>query len=592
MKVKEDIGRIRYAVKLSKYIKGMKAYLFISFFFNLMYKVMPIIANLVISFIISNALRGNKECVRTLFHIVIVLVLLSIFFAYGDMLISHDMAYRILAKLREITYEKIDELSPAAMENKHSGELTNIVLEDIEQLEWFFAHTIAQIIVAILLPITGLILLGKASMWLPLTLFPFIFLMILVPVFHSEKANQQGVQVRYIFAELNTRIVDGIQGIKDIISFGWQSEYFEKYKKTLEDHQNAQLDYALRGGTETRYFQLIIGLGILCGEAVAAILITKKQMDIIYLLPVLSLCSVIFIPLQEVFTMSTNYGLLFGAARRVFELLQMKPAITDLGTMDTKNVLNKGKSKDHVCVEFQDIAFCYPSDDNRTNEPILKNLSFKINTGETVALVGASGSGKTTVARLLQRFWDVDKGEIKINGINIKEIQMNALREIITVVPQEVYLFNLSVIENLRLAKSDATEKEIYNALEYAQATGFIERLPEGYNTILGERGFRLSGGEKQRLSIAQAFLKNSPVLILDEASANLDAETERKINVAVNRLREGRATLVIAHRLSTIQSADRIVVIQDGSIVGVGTFDMLIKECPYFVSLIEGETV
>ena len=187
----------------------------------------------------------------------------------------------------------------------------------------------------------------------------------------------------------------------------------------------------------------------------------------------------------------------------------------------------------------------------------------------------------------MQRFWDVQGGSISINGIDIRELSLYALRSAVTVVPQEVYLFNVSVEENLRLAKADASKEEIIKACKQAQADEFIRKLPQGYNTVLGERGLRLSGGERQRLSIAQAILKDAPVLVLDEASANLDAENEKLINRAINQLKKGRATLVIAHRISTIRSADRIVLLEGGKVLAQGTYAKLMDSCPYFSQLI-----
>lgn len=281
--------------------------------------------------------------------------------------------------------------------------------------------------------------------------------------------------------------------------------------------------------------------------------------------------------------MSGNYGLIFGAAKRVLGLFAMEPTVKDDGKERLANLRD-------VEVKFDNVKFTYPGTENEVNQPVLNGLSFSFKTGETVALVGVSGGGKTTAARLLQRFWDVDSGSISINGTDIRQFSLNTLREYVTVVPQEVYLFNMSVSDNLKLAKLDSTDEEVHIAARQAQAERFIERLPHGYGTVIGERGLRLSGGEKQRLSIAQAFLKDAPILVLDEASANLDAENERLINKAVQSLKQGRATLVIAHRISTIRSADRVVVIQDGQAVGNGTYDSLIKSCSYFKKLIGDE--
>ncbi|MDO5425521.1 MAG: ABC transporter ATP-binding protein [Eubacteriales bacterium] len=584
--MERTITRAGYVLRLCRYIKGMKIYLALSVLFNLLFKLTPIVIGLVTAYLINAAVLGDIRYLWQTFAVICALIVLSAIFAYLDVLVSHDMAYRILAQLRDTAYDKIDELAPAAMEGEHSAALTSIVLEDVEQLEWFYAHVIGQLIVAIVIPSAALLFLGYCSPVLPLALIPFIVLMVAVPVFFAKKANTQGVNVKECYAELNARIVDGVQGMKDIISFGWQDTFFARFEKALRAHQDAQMAYAVRSGEESRRFLLVMGLGSLCGELTAAILTVTGRLDAVWLIPVFQLCGAIFGPLQDALTMSTNYGLIFGAAKRLFHLLERKPAVQD--TPDSREM--HLKNEEPVTVAFENVGFAYPSESENACEPVLKNFSFSFSTGETVALVGASGSGKTTVSRLLQRFWDVDGGSIRINGTDIRNVKLDSLRDLITVVPQEVYLFHLSVTENLRLAKADASMEEIEEAAKAAQADAFIHRLPKGYDTLLGERGLRLSGGEKQRISIAQAFLKNAPVLVLDEASANLDSETERQVNLAVNRLKKGRATLVIAHRVSTIKSADRIIVLHDGIAEAEGTYAELMEQCAYFRRLVGGE--
>lgn len=586
--MEQNISRIGYAVRLSKYIKGMWKYLGISILFNFLFKITPVLISLLTAYMINSVILGNTEYVWQIFTTVCCLVIMSAVFAYLNVLVSHDLAYRILAKLRNVAYDKIDELAPAAMEGQHSAGLTSIVLEDVEQLEWFYAHVIGQIVVAILIPALSLVFLGILSPIIPLALIPFIVAMLIVPIFSSKKANNQGVAVKKAYAVLNEQIVDGTQGIKDIISFGWQNSFFTKFNKALLQHRDSQMNYALRSGDESRKIQLIIGVGTLCGEITAAILTVNGYLEAAWLIPVFQLCSAIFVPLQDALTMSTNYGLIFGAAKRIFDLLEMKPVVKQAENA-VQIPVDFSASERRVKVAFEQVGFCYPSKEEKETKEVLKNVTFAFTTNETVALVGASGSGKTTISRLLQRFWDVNRGSIKINGMDIKAADIESLREIVTVVPQDVYLFNLSVADNLRIARSEASMDEIVEAAKMAQADGFIRKLPNGYDTMLGERGVRLSGGEKQRISIAQAFLKNSPILVLDEITANLDSETERQINMAVERLKKGRATMVIAHRVSTIRSADRIIVLNHGEIIANDTYDNLMEHCEYFRQLIGG---
>lgn len=584
-----DFSRIGYVFKLIQYVEGMKKNLCLAILFNVVFKCIPLIISVLSAYMVSAALAGNSADMFNLFVGIAVLVILSGVFSYLNVLVSHDMAYRILRDLRNAAYDKVDELAPAAMLGKRSGEIISTVLEDVELLEWFYAHTIGQVVVAILLPLVSLALIWMVSPTVVFVLIPFIIVLILIPALNVRKSNDQGKASRKKFAVLNAQIIDGVQGLKDIISFQWQKVFFDRFSNASKDYHNAQLTYALRSADESRLFSLLMGAGGLAAQATVAVMAITGQIEMVLLLPVFVLCSAIFTPLQDALTMSTNYGLIFAASKRLFDLFSEEATIEDTGDISSEYVLKQDPDK--ITVSFEHIAFSYPTQNGENDSlSLINDLTFRFSTGETVALVGASGSGKTTVTRLLQRFWDVEKGGIYINGFDIRELSLNGLHELITVVPQEVYLFNMSVADNLRLAKLNATDNELIEVAKEAQADQFIQTLPHGYDTITGERGLRLSGGEKQRIAIAQAFLKDAPILVLDEASASLDSETERLINIAVNQLKEGRATLVIAHRISTIKSADRIIVLKDGVVEAEGSYDELLVRSAYFSALVGDE--
>ena len=582
--MKHEKTRIGYAVQLSKYIKGFRAYLFAAIFCNMTFKILPLVMGLVTSYLVSSVLLGETRQVVNLLITAGVLVILTSLFSYLDVQVSHDMAYRILTQLRDRCYDKLDVLAPAALMEQRSGDMISIILGDVETLEWFYAHTIGQLVVAFVVPAAALIFMGMISWYLPLVIIPFIIVLILIPRHSAGKANEQGSIVKNATGTLNSIIVDGVQGIKDIISFRWQQEYFKRFFAANRAYSDASIAYAKRRGNETRSISLVMEFAALVVDVVTIYLVVSGNVPVLWLMPLFVLASAIFSPIQEALAMSTNYGLIFGAAERVIKLFSTEPMVADTGK-------ESFQPAEEVEIAFDDVKFSYPGmTKDEENPPVLNGLSFSFYTGETVALVGASGSGKTTAARLLQRFWDVDQGSITINGNDIRNLTLSSLRDTVTVVPQDVYLFNLSVAENLRLAKLNATDEDIREAAIKARADEFIQKLPDGYSTPIGERGLRLSGGEKQRLSIAQAFLKNSPVLVLDEASANLDAENERLINQAVSHLKKGRATLVIAHRISTIRSADRIVVVKDGKALAEGTYEDLLRNCPDFRKLIGDE--
>ena len=373
----------------------------------------------------------------------------------------------------------------------------------------------------------------------------------------------------------------------------------------IEKFNTAVFEDSKRRITQSQLLSFLILTASFAVTIVAALLVKRGRLSPLWFLPVLTLSSAFLSPITDALNMSTQYGLIFAAAKRLFNLLLTEPEVYDTGVKTVEDVMAAGKvdgvenangagksTGTEMRITFENVVFTYPQHDaEKQNPKVLNGLSFTVKTGETLALVGRSGSGKTTTARLLQRLRELDAGAITINGIDIRELRLKALRDIITVIPQDVYLFNTTIEENLRLAKRDASFQEIQAAATQAQAASFIEQLPDGYGTVIGERALKLSGGEKARLAIAQAFLKNSPVLVLDEASANLDSENESKINEAVTQLKKGRITLAIAHRLSTIKAADRIIVLKDGRVEAEGSFPHLMQSSAYFRELIgEGD--
>ena len=583
--------------KLMRYIKGYGTKFAFAISTNLLYKITPVAIGFVVSLMVGHTLAGRFDAAQSLFIASIVLVIAGTLLHYLDILVAHDMAYRILADLRNVMYKKLDEIAPAATEDKQSGDLMSVTMEDVELLEWFYAHTISQTVVAFVVPLSVLILLGTFHWSLPLVLLLFIIALITIPFVMGKSSNKQGVNLRVKLGGLNARTVDGIQGIKDIVSFRWQKHFFKRFTDTAQEFNRASVSYESRAAAERGLMALLISAAALMMTVMIVRLSVSGVVEAHWILPLMSVSALIFIPLSEALNMSTNYGNIFAAAGRVFDVFQIEPCVHDTGTKKAEDVPNP----QYVTASFCNVSFLYPSRAHvraantacgRTekkevvNPKVLDGVSFSFTKGESMALVGASGSGKSTSAKLLQRFWDVDSGKITINGINIKELTIDALREFVTLVPQEIYLFNMSERENLLLAKPSASEDEIRNACHNAQLDSVIEKLPKGTDTIIGERGLRLSGGEKQRIAIAQAFLKNSPLLVLDESSANLDSETERLINSAVSQLKKGRATLIIAHRISTIRSADRIVFLHNGKVKGTGTYDELISNHPEFSDL------
>ncbi len=315
--------------------------------------------------------------------------------------------------------------------------------------------------------------------------------------------------------------------------------------------------------------------------AVAAVQVSRGELDPTLYPVAVTLAIFVFGPIHAIASVAQNLGIVFASADRAFHLLREPAPVTDApGAAPPDSDLEPR-------VSFAGVTFGYPGGGG----PALQDVSLEIAPGETVALVGHSGAGKTTCASLLMRFWDADAGAIAIGGHDVRHLPQRFLREIIGWVPQDIYLFNSSLRENIRMARPGATDAEVENAARAAQAHDFIIDMPGGYDTVAGERGVQMSGGQRQRIAIARALLKDSPVLVLDEAVSSLDARNEQELNLALHAVREGRATLVIAHRLSTIRSADRIVVLEEGRVVEQGTHDGLLAHGHTYPLLIAAQT-
>jgi ABC-type multidrug transport system fused ATPase/permease subunit len=471
---------------------------------------------------------------------------------------------KFLAKLRQATYEHLIRLPMNFFNKRRVGELNSRIASDISLLQETFTTTSAEFIRQLIIVFGGIILLGFTSIRLAgfmLSIFPVI---IIVAVVIGRKLRAYSKTVQDHIAHSNTIVEETLQGITNVKAFA--NEVFEsmRYKNTTEHI----VTVAIKGGRLKAAFASFIILGIF--GAIAAViwygarLIHQGEMSMGDLTSFLMLTIFIGASIGSIADLYAQIQKAIGATEKLMEILEETPEDHTEGeiTHTIKGAIN-----------FNKLSFSYP---NRVDVEVLNSVSLKVEQGQQIALVGSSGAGKSTITQLLMRFYQGYTGNLTIDGTEITDLPLTDLRKQIAIVPQDILLFGGSIEENIAYGKPGASLEEIKHAAAQANADQFITEFPEGYNTLVGERGIQLSGGQRQRIAIARAILKDPKILILDEATSALDSESESLVQEALDKLMKGRTSLVIAHRLATVRKADKIFVLDKGQIVESGNHEEL----------------
>ncbi len=510
---------------------------------------------------------------------------LTAFFTWAEGWLSHDLAYRLLAEMRIDMYRKMDTIAPAYLVKRRSGDIVGVVGGDIEKIEYFFAHTISPAFVAFVVPLAVLITLALISWPLAIVLLPFLLAVAIRP-FYDQKTNERlGDEVLTKLGGIHAQMVDNIQGMREIAAFGQGPARTTDVRERGWDFAGSQLKFKKAQESQTAFIESVTGLGGLAVLAMGAWLVLEGRMD----RPDLPLAALLalstFSPVSDIARTAKDLMETLAAGRRVFAVHDEPLPVADGPGVSARDGVG------HVAaplVRFDNASFAYAPGLPQA----VSDVSFTVEPGQTVALVGRSGAGKTTCAYLLMRFWDPQSGEVSLGDHNLKQFKLDPLRDSIAFVTQDTYLFNASIRDNIALGKVGASQEEIEAAARQANAHDFIASFPEGYDTIVGERGMQLSGGQRQRISIARALLKNAPVLILDEATSHLDAVSEHQVRQALNRLMSGRSTVIIAHRLSTVRDADKLVVLDNGRKVEEGSHTELMERNGLYAQLVAAQMV
>lgn len=482
-----------------------------------------------------------------------------------------NSTYKESANLRIGISESLSEL-PIEYFSKHDlSDLSQTIMADVERIEHAMSHSIPKVFgMYLFFPLMGIMMvLGNWKLGLAV-IIPTLISFILIPLAKKSRVRENEKYYR-VLRDNSEKFQETIELQQEISSFNLSKEVKKDLYRQMEDSEKTHIKVEAGSLLIMGVSSLFAFTSISVVMAVGISLVIKNEISMLYLVGYI----IAAIKIKEIFDISKE---------GIMEMFYIDPAVERIKEIkNTPLQMGEDTEIDNYDIEFKNVSFSYNKD-----RQVLKDINFVAKQGEVTALVGPSGSGKTSVLRLISRLYDNDSGSILMDGKDIKKISTDSLFKNISIVFQDVTLFNTSILENIRLGRVDASDDEVRNAAKLANCIDFIDRLPQGFNTIIGENGAELSGGERQRLSIARAFLKDAPVLILDEISASLDVDNEKKIQESLNKLVKNKTVIIISHRLKSIENVDKIVVIDKGCVESVGRHEQLIDKSSVYRNLVE----
>lgn len=465
---------------------------------------------------------------------------------YAEQGSNHYIAFKLLALIRHKVFVKLRKLAPAKLEGKDKGNLISIITTDTELLEVFYAHTISPIIIAFITSVIMTIFIGRYNIFLGVIAIVAYFIVgVIIPVWSSNQGDETGQQYRDEMGDLNSYFLSSVRGINDIIQYGVGKERLDEINRRTDELETKQKLLLKQEGSNRAVTDTAI---LLCSMAMlfaGCILYTKGEVNFIQvIIPLIALMSS-FGPVVAISNLSNNLFHTIAAGNRVLDLLEEEPAVEEVKGNDVTEFAD---------MKLKNVSFSYDE------EVILEDFNMDIKQNKIIGIYGKSGCGKSTLLKLLMRFWEVDNGSITIGGKNINEINTSDLRKMQSFVTQDTYLFNDTIANNIGIAKENATMEEIIAAAKKASIHDFIMSLPNGYDSKVGELGGNLSGGEKQRIGIARAFLHDAPMILLDEPTSNLDSLNEGIILKSLMESKENKTIIIVSHRKSTMNIADVVL--------------------------------
>lgn len=508
------------------------------------------------------------------FYILLAVVLMGMMFFIARW--QYDSTYTTIynesAQRRISLAEKLRRLPLAFFGERNLSDLTSTIMEDCTSLEQIFSHAVPQLFASVLSMFIIAVSLFFYDWRLAVALFWVVPMALATLLLARHQLDKAFVHLYHVKRGVTEQVQEGLECVQEIKSYCGEKAYNQSFDKRLKDYEKELVNHELVAGVFVNLSAMILKLGMPTVIITGAWLLQRGEVSIFIYLAFLLVSAMVYNPIQDV---CNNLAILAFLDVRINRMKEMEAMPEQKG--------NKDVAMDNYDIEFRNVSFAY-----ETEKQVLHNVSFTAKQGEVTALVGPSGGGKSTTAKLAARFWDIDGGKILLGGNDIAHIDPETLLRNYAVVFQDVLLFNASVADNIRIGKRDATDEEVRRVAQLAQCDDFISRMPQSYDTVIGENGETLSGGERQRISIARALLKDAPVILLDEATASLDAENETKIQAGISELIQGKTVIIIAHRMRTVRNADHIVVLGGGTVIEQGAPEDLMAKGGEFARMVK----
>ena len=499
--------------------------------------------------------------VKTIITVMIVIAVLRGILHYMEQYCNHFIAFKLLAIIRHKVFAALRKLCPAKLEGRDKGNLISIITTDIELLEVFYAHTISPIAIATLTSIIMVIFIGRYH-WLAgvLALAAYLIVGVAIPMWNGKRGSQKGMEFRTNFGELNSFVLDSLRGLDETIQYGQGEKRKEQMSEHSKNLAGMQESLSKMEGSQRSFTNMVILLASFGMLALTIWLYAKGEMGFEGILTCTIAMMGSFGPVVALSSLSNNLNQTLASGERVLSLLEETPLVEEIpGDVETSGT--ESMEYEFTGAEAQNVTFAYEE------ETILDNYSLKLQPGKITGIHGASGSGKSTLLKLLMRFWDVQDGSVSVDDTDVRKIPTKHLRDMESYVTQETHLFHDSIANNIAIAKPGASREEIMEAAKKASIHDFIMTLPKGYDTEVGELGDTLSGGEKQRIGIARAFLHECPLILLDEPTSNLDSLNEGIILKSLKESAKKKTVVLVSHRVSTMNVADVVYEMENGRI-------------------------